>query len=159
MRESVPRIPIAKRGARGRDRQRKPTSGASTECGLTSRRALFRGAVGSTGGKWHIAPFSNGRAQGRRAGSGRPLGCARRGVGGHEWHEHGHTPCRRGRCSWTEKLRNEGLLYVPESVRSAIKSHAVRQPLNTTDINAIGAGLVQCLRVKNNTVRQVITTD
>jgi subtilisin family serine protease len=34
---------------------------------------------------------------------------------------------------WTEKLRNEGLLNVPDSVRSAIKAHAARQPMLTTD--------------------------
>jgi hypothetical protein len=52
---------------------------------------------------------------------------------------------------WTEKLRNAGMhpcriyspLNMPGSVLSAIKSHAVKQPLLTTDIDAIGVGLVQ----------------
>jgi subtilisin family serine protease len=44
---------------------------------------------------------------------------------------------------WTEKLRNAGNLIVPDSVRSNIKSTAVRQPLLSTDYIAIGAGLVQ----------------
>jgi len=48
---------------------------------------------------------------------------------------------------WAEKLRNQGMLSVPESVRSAIKSHAVRQRLLTDDINAIGVGLVQAPQV------------
>jgi hypothetical protein len=44
---------------------------------------------------------------------------------------------------WTEKLHNEGALNVRESVRSAMKSSAVRQQLLTTDIDAIGVGLIQ----------------
>ena len=44
---------------------------------------------------------------------------------------------------WTEKLRNEGSINVPDAVRSAIKANAAKQSLFTTDFNAIGVGLVQ----------------
>ena len=68
------------------------------DAGLPASELFSVGAVGPTGGKWDIAPFSNGRAQVVAPGVD-VLSAARRGVGGHEWHEHGHTPCRRGRCA------------------------------------------------------------
>jgi subtilisin family serine protease len=113
------------------------------DAGLPAAELFSVGAVGSTGDKWEIAPFSNARAQ--IVAPGVDVISAKPGGG---WAVMSGTSMATPHVAgvaalWTEKLRNEGALNVPESVRSAIKTHAVRQPLLTTDINAIGVGLAQ----------------
>ena len=118
------------------------------DAGLPAAELFSVGAVGLTGGKWDIAPFSNGRAQ--IVAPGVDVLSAAPGGG---WAVMSGTSMATPHVAgvaalWTEKVRNEGMLYVPESVRSAIKSHAVGLPLLITpDINAVGVGLVQAPQV------------
>jgi subtilisin family serine protease len=113
------------------------------DAGLPAAELLPVGAVGARADNWDIAPFSNGRAE--VVAPGVDVLSAAPGGG---WSVMSGTSMATPHVAgiaalWTEKLRNEGVLSVPEAVRSAIKSHAVRKPLLTTDINAIGMGLVQ----------------
>jgi len=114
------------------------------DAGLPAAELFSVGAVGFTGNEWDVAPFSNGRAQ--IVAPGMDVFSAAPGGG---WAVMSGTSMATPHVAgvaalWTEKLRNEGGISVPEAVRSAIKAHAVKQPLpTTTDINAIGVGLVQ----------------
>ena len=117
------------------------------DASLPAAELFSVGAVGPSGDKWDIAPFSNGRAQ--IVAPGVDVFSAAPGGG---WAVMSGTSMATPHVAgvaalWTEKLRNEGVISIPESVRSAIKSHAVRQPLLTNDINAIGVGLVQAPQV------------
>jgi subtilisin family serine protease len=113
------------------------------DAGLPAAELFSVGAVGPTGGKWDVAPFSNGRAQ--VVAPGVDVFSAAPGGG---WATMSGTSMATPHVAgvaalWTEKLRNDGKLFVPESVRSNIRSTAVRQPLLSNDYIAIGAGLVQ----------------
>jgi subtilisin family serine protease len=113
------------------------------DAGLPAAELFSVGAVGIAGGKWDIAPFSNGRAQIVAPGVDVLSAAPHEGwavMSGTSM----ATPHVAGVAAlWTEKLRNAGVLNIPDSVRSAIKAHAVKQPLVMTDIDAIGVGLVQ----------------
>jgi subtilisin family serine protease len=113
------------------------------DASLPAAELFAVGAVGPRSEKWEIAPFSNGRAQVVAPGVD-VLSAAPGGGWAVMSGTSMATPHAAGVAAlWTEKLRNAGAINVPETVRSAIKSHAVTQPLLTTDINAIGVGLVQ----------------
>ena len=45
---------------------------------------------------------------------------------------------------WAEKLRNQGGLIGPSTLRAAIVANADRQPLLNPQSDATGVGLVQC---------------
>ncbi|MGE5101752.1 MAG: S8 family peptidase [Deltaproteobacteria bacterium] len=113
------------------------------DASLPAAELFSVGAVGSSGDKWSIASFSNGRAQVVAPG----VDVVSAAVGGGWAIMSGTsmaTPHVAGVAAlWTEKLRNEGALNVPEAVRSAMKAHATRQPLLTIDADAIGVGMIQ----------------
>jgi subtilisin family serine protease len=114
------------------------------DASLPAAELFAVGAVGFAGNGWEVASFSNGRAQVVAPG----MDVVSAGPGGAWVAMSGTsmaTPHVAGVAALvTEKLRNEGSINIPDTVRSAIKSHAVRQPLLlTTDISAIGVGLVQ----------------
>jgi subtilisin family serine protease len=113
------------------------------DAGLPAAELFSVGAVGSSGDKWDVAPFSNGRAQ--VVAPGVDVVSAAPGGG---WAVMSGTsmatPHAAGVAAlWTEKLRNEGVLTIPDSVRSAMKANATRQPLLSSDLSAIGIGMVQ----------------
>ena len=113
------------------------------DASLPAAELFSVGAVGLTGNKWDIAPFSNGRAQ--VVAPGMDVFSAAPGGG---WAVMSGTSMATPHVAgvaalWTEKLRNAGVLNVPDAVRSAIKSHATRDLLLTADTNAVGVGLVQ----------------
>ena len=117
------------------------------DAGLPAAELFSVGAVRPAGGGWDIAPFSNGRAQ--VVAPGVDVVSASPGGG---WALMSGTsmatPHAAGVAAlWTEKLRNEGSLGVPEAVRSALKANAIRQPLLCKDVNAIGAGMIQAPHV------------
>lgn len=120
------------------------TRNSVLDAGLPARELFSVGAVGSKDDKWEIAPFSNGRANVVAPG----VDIVSAAPGG-KWAvmtgTSMATPHVAGVAAlWTEKLRNQGGLIVPDTVRSAILSNAIRKPiLDSDDLNAIGAGLVQ----------------
>jgi subtilisin family serine protease len=117
------------------------------DAGLPAAELFSVGAVGLAGDKWDIAPFSNGRAQVVAPGVD-VISAALDGGWAVMSGTSMATPHVAGVAAlWTEKLRNEGALNVPESVRSALQSHAVKRVLLTTDINATGVGMVQAPQV------------
>jgi subtilisin family serine protease len=117
------------------------------DTGLPAAELFSVGAVGPAGGGWDIAPFSNGRAQ--VVAPGVDVLSASPGGG---WALMSGTsmatPHAAGVAAlWTERLRNEGSLGVPEAVRSALKANASRQPLLCKEVGAIGAGMIQAPQV------------
>jgi subtilisin family serine protease len=117
------------------------------DAGLPAAELFSVGAVGPADGGWDIAPFSNGRAQVVAPG----MDVLSASPGGSWALMSGTsmaTPHVAGVAAlWTEKLRNDGSLSVPEAVRSAMKTSAIRQPLLCNDIGAIGAGMIQAPQV------------
>ena len=116
------------------------------DASLPAAELLSVGAVGVSSKaphKWEVAPFSNCRAQIVAPG----VDVVSAAVGGGWATMSGTsmaTPHVAGVAAlWVEKLRGAGALNVPDTVRSQLKSSAVRQPLVDTDVNDIGVGMVQ----------------
>lgn len=116
------------------------------DASLPAAELFSVGAVGLSGkvpNKWEVAPFSNGRAQIVAPG----VDVVSAAVGGGWATMSGTsmaTPHVAGVAAlWVEKLRGAGALNVPDTVRSQLKSSAVRRPLVDTDVNDIGVGMVQ----------------
>ena len=113
------------------------------DAGLPASELLAVGALGFNGASWEVARFSNGRAT--YVAPGVDVLSAKPGGG---WAVMSGTsmatPHAAGVAAlWTEKLRGSGDLSIPEAVRSAMRAHATRQGLTTSDLSAVGAGLVQ----------------
>jgi len=116
------------------------------DASLPAAELFSVGAVGMAGkvpNKWEVASFSNRRAQIVAPG----VDVVSAAVGGGWATMSGTsmaTPHVAGVAAlWVEKLRNAGELNVPDTVRSQLKSSAVRQPLVYTDVSDIGVGMVQ----------------
>jgi subtilisin family serine protease len=117
------------------------------DAGLPAAELLSVGAISPTGGSWDIAPFSNGRAQ--VVAPGVDVLSASPGGG---WALMSGTSMATPHVAgvaalWTEKFRSEGSLGIPETVRSAMKTNAIRQPIVCREVSAIGAGIIQSPQV------------
>jgi hypothetical protein len=113
------------------------------DAGLPASELFSVGAVGFDGKSWEVAPFSNGRASIVAPG----VDVLSATPGG-QWELMSGTsmatPHAAGVAAlWTQKLRDTGELGIPEAVRSAVQAHSIRQNVSSTDIGAIGAGLIQ----------------
>jgi subtilisin family serine protease len=119
--------------------------GFSLGASLPASELLAIGAVGpeGSGDKWKIATFSNGRA--RAVAPGVDVVSAAPGGG---WEVMSGTSMATPHVAgvaalWVQKLRDDGSLGLPDVVRTQLLTSATRRPLVDTDLDAIGAGLVQ----------------
>ena len=120
--------------------------GLVLDAGLPASELFAVGAVGATdatGDRWKVADFSNGRAVVVAPG----VDVVSAAVGGGWATMSGTsmaTPHVAGIAAlWVEKLRADGGLSTPDAVRAELLARTTRHPIVDSDLDAIGAGLVQ----------------
>lgn len=131
--------------ATGNESKRSATPSFVLDAGMPAAELFAVGAVGptSSGDRWTVAEFSNGRAQVVAPG----VDVVSAAVGG-GWRTMSGTSMATPHVAgvaalWVERLRNEGALGIPDVVRSQLRATAIRPPIVDSDISAIGAGMVQ----------------
>lgn len=118
---------------------------ATLDASLPASELIAVGAVESpnSGERWQVASFSNGRAQLVAPGV-NVVSAARGGGWASMTGTSMATPHVAGVAAlWCEKIRDDGLLALSNTVASAMFASATRIPIIDKDVSAIGLGLAQ----------------